>query len=78
MPGCRLVTISTALVRTALVERIEGFAQPGRMAARAYDEINDFEAQLVERGYYVVCSGISLQEEPARFQAREQTPVQQQ
>ncbi len=58
-----------------LVERIEGFAQPAEWQ-RAYDEINDFEEQLVERGYYVAkfWLHISPEEQMARFKAREETP----
>ncbi len=58
-----------------LVERIEGFATPAEWQ-RAYDEINDFEDQMVERGYYVAkfWLHISPEEQLARFQAREQTP----
>ena len=58
-----------------LVERIEGFATPAEWQ-RAYDEINDFEDQLVERGFYVAkfWLHISAEEQLARFQARENTP----
>lgn len=58
-----------------LVERIEGFATPAEWQ-RAYDEINDFEDQLVERGYFLskFWLHISPEEQLARFQARENTP----
>lgn len=58
-----------------LVERIEGFAGPAEWQ-RAYDEINDFENQLVERGYFVAkfWLHISPEEQLARFKAREDTP----
>jgi polyphosphate:AMP phosphotransferase len=58
-----------------LVERVEGFAQAAEWQ-RAYDEINDFEAQLVERGCYVAkfWLHVSPEEQLARFQAREETP----
>lgn len=61
-----------------LVERVEGFAKPAEWQ-RAYDEINDFEAQLVERGYYVAkfWLHISPEEQLARFKAREDTPYKQ-
>lgn len=61
-----------------LVERIEGFASPAEWQ-RAYDEINDFESQLVERGYFVAkfWLHISPEEQLARFQAREDTPYKQ-
>lgn len=58
-----------------LVERIEGFASAAEWQ-RAYDEINDFEDQMVERGMYVAkfWLHISPEEQLARFQARENTP----
>ena len=58
-----------------LVERIEGFATPAQWQ-RAYDEINDFEDQLVERRMYVAkfWLHISQEEQLARFKAREDTP----
>jgi polyphosphate kinase 2 (PPK2 family) len=61
-----------------LVERIEGFATAAEWQ-RAYDEINDFEEQLVERGNYVAkfWLHISPEEQLARFQAREETPEKQ-
>jgi polyphosphate kinase 2 (PPK2 family) len=61
-----------------LVERIEGFASDAEWQ-RAYDEINDFEEQLVERGSYVAkfWLHISPEEQLARFQAREETPEKQ-
>ncbi|MCU0301762.1 MAG: polyphosphate:AMP phosphotransferase [Candidatus Nanopelagicales bacterium] len=61
-----------------LVERVEGFAQPGEWQ-RAYDEINDFEEQLAERGYYVAKFWLHLspEEQLARFQARADTPYKQ-
>jgi polyphosphate kinase 2 (PPK2 family) len=57
-----------------LVERVEGFAARAEWQ-RAYDEINDFESQLVERGYYVAkfWLHISPEEQLARFNAREET-----
>lgn len=56
------------------VERIEGFAKPHEWQ-RAYDEINDFEEQLAERGMVVLkfWLHISQEEQLARFQAREVT-----
>ena len=58
-----------------LVERIEGFANEEQWM-RAYSEINDFEAQLVEFGVVLVkyWLHISQDEQLARFKAREQTP----
>lgn len=56
-----------------LVERIEGFART-REWQRAYGEINDFEAQLVERGIVLVkfWLHITAEEQLRRFQEREQ------
>ncbi|WP_116363946.1 polyphosphate:AMP phosphotransferase [Parahaliea mediterranea] len=57
-----------------LVERVEGFADREQWQ-RAYNEINQFEAQLVEHGS-VLCKfwiHISPQEQLARFRAREKT-----
>lgn len=58
-----------------LVERIEGLATPAEWQ-RAYDEINDFEQQLVESGHLVqkFWLHISPQEQLDRFEAREKTP----
>lgn len=58
-----------------LVERLEGFASLAEWQ-RAFDEINDFESQLVEHGCYVAkfWLHISPEEQLARFQARENTP----
>ena len=58
-----------------LVERVEGLASAGEWQ-RGYDEINDFEAQLVEGGCLVqkFWLHISREEQMARFEAREQTP----
>lgn len=56
------------------VERIEGFATAAEWQ-RAYDEINDFEQQLVDRGMLVLkfWMHISPEEQLARFKARELT-----
>lgn len=56
-----------------LVERIEGFART-REWQRAYAEINDFEAQLVERGIVLLkfWLHITQDEQLRRFQEREQ------
>lgn len=57
-----------------LVERVEGFAKHAEWF-RAYDEINDFEAHLADRG--VVLSKfflhISSEEQMNRFKLREET-----
>lgn len=58
-----------------LVERVEGFARPEEWE-RAYGEINDFEAQLVEHGLPVAKFWLQIDpdEQLRRFHAREQTP----
>ncbi len=58
-----------------LVERVEGFAAP-REWRRAYEEINEFEAQLVDHGVAVVklWLQISPEEQLARFEERKRTP----
>ncbi len=58
-----------------LVERVEGFAREDEWR-RAYDEINDFEQQLVEHGAVVVkfWLHISKAEQLRRFRLRERTP----
>jgi polyphosphate:AMP phosphotransferase len=58
-----------------LVERVEGLATDGEWR-RAYDEINDFEAQLVEQGSVLrkFWLEIDREEQLARFRAREKTP----
>lgn len=58
-----------------LVERIEGFASENEWM-RAYSEINDFEAQLVEYGIVLVkyWLHISKEEQLSRFKMREETP----
>ena len=77
-PAGRFVIFDRTWYGRVLVERIEGFAQPAEWQ-RAYDEINDFEAQLVERGFYVAkfWLHVSQEEQLARFEAREETPYKQ-
>ena len=57
-----------------LVERVEKFAQPSEWR-RAYDEIRQFEEQLVEHGTVVVkfWLHVSRDEQLRRFQERERT-----
>ncbi|GGC54017.1 polyphosphate:AMP phosphotransferase [Chelatococcus reniformis] len=57
-----------------LVERAEGLCSEDDWL-RAYEEINEFERQLVEDGYIVVkfWLAISPEEQLRRFQAREET-----
>ncbi|WP_028241846.1 polyphosphate:AMP phosphotransferase [Stutzerimonas azotifigens] len=59
-----------------LVERVEGFCSPAEWL-RAYDEINDFEEQLVEAGVVVVKFWLSIdkQTQLERFEAREKDPL---
>lgn len=77
-PAGKFVIFDRTWYGRVLVERIEGFAEPAEWQ-RAYDEINDFEAQLVDRGYYVAkfWLHVSPEEQLARFQAREDTPYKQ-
>jgi polyphosphate:AMP phosphotransferase len=74
-PAGRFVIYDRTWYGRVLVERIEGFATAAEWQ-RAYDEINDFEDQLVERGFHVAkfWLHISADEQLARFQARENTP----
>jgi polyphosphate:AMP phosphotransferase len=74
----RFVIFDRTWYGRVLVERIEGFATSAEWQ-RAYDEINDFEQQMVDRGYYVAkfWLHISAEEQLARFQAREQTAYKQ-
>jgi AMP-polyphosphate phosphotransferase len=61
-----------------LVERVEGYCAVADWM-RAYDEINQFEAQLVKSGI-VVCKfwlQISKAEQLRRFEARKKTPFKQ-
>jgi AMP-polyphosphate phosphotransferase len=61
-----------------LVERVEGFASEPAWR-RAYEEIRNFEEQLIERGNVVVkvWLQISADEQLARFKAREAEPWKQ-
>ena len=58
-----------------MVERVEGFAKDAEWA-RAYAEINDFEARLAESGMVVLklWINISKEEQLRRFHAREISP----
>ncbi len=58
-----------------LVERVEGLTSEAAWQ-RAYQEINDFEAQLVEYGFNVqkFWLHIDREEQLPRFKAREKTP----
>lgn len=61
-----------------LVERIEGYAKPEEWF-RSYDEINDFEEHLAERGVMLIkfFLHISSEEQLARFEQREDIPWKQ-
>ena len=58
-----------------LVERVEGFARPSTWA-RAYDEINEFERDLVDWGAVLLKFWVEIDrdEQMKRFVAREQNP----
>ncbi len=58
-----------------LVERIEGFASVDEWR-RAYEEINDFEEQLLEHGIVLLKFWLHIDQEEQlrRFKAREETP----
>ena len=61
-----------------LVERVEGFCSEAAWS-RAYNEINEFEAELADAGAIVVkfWLAISRQEQLARFKEREEVPYKQ-
>jgi polyphosphate:AMP phosphotransferase len=61
-----------------LVERVEGFARPDEWQ-RAYEEINEFEAQLTESGMIVVKFWLAItpDEQLRRFRERETTDYKQ-
>jgi AMP-polyphosphate phosphotransferase len=59
-----------------LVERVEGFADPGQWG-RAYEEIEDFERTLADEGAIIVklWMHVSPQEQLKRFEARAEDPL---
>lgn len=59
-----------------LVERVEGFASPAEWA-RAYDEINEFELEMVRWGAILLkfWVDVSPEEQLRRFEAREADPA---
>jgi polyphosphate:AMP phosphotransferase len=71
----RMVIFDRSWYGRVLVERVEDFAREDEWR-RAYDEINDFEDQLVERGCPVVKFWLHLDpdEQLRRFKERERTP----
>jgi AMP-polyphosphate phosphotransferase len=70
----RLTVFDRSWYGRVLVERVEGFCSEYDWM-RAYNEINEFEAQLVEHDLVVVkfWLAITKDEQLARFKAREQT-----
>jgi polyphosphate:AMP phosphotransferase len=75
VPRAGLVTIyDRSWYGRVLVERLEGFCTEPEWR-RAYDEINDFEAQLLEHGTIVVkfWMQVSREEQLKRFREREKT-----
>lgn len=58
-----------------LVERVEGFAKQKEWQ-RAYEEINDFEAQIIEHGSVLIKYWIHItkEEQLRRFEERKQIP----
>ncbi len=66
------------LVRRVLVERVEGFASVSEWT-RAYDEINEFEQELVRWGAILLkfWVDVSPEEQLRRFHDREQDPAKQ-
>jgi len=76
LPGAgRFLIFDRSWYGRVLVERVEGFATQEEWL-RAYDEINDFEAQVVGHGSILVKYWIHItqEEQDRRFQAREETP----
>ncbi len=73
-PAGKVVIFDRTWYGRVLVERLEGFATAAEWQ-RAFDEINDFEAQMVEQGYYIAkfWLHISPEEQLTRFKAREET-----
>ncbi len=76
LPGSGEVTIfDRSWYGRVLVERVEGFCSEDDWM-RAYSEIKDFEAQLVEHGVVVAKFWLTIDqdEQLRRFHEREQTP----
>lgn len=74
----RLAVFDRSWYGRVLVERVEGYCSEYDWT-RAYNEINEFEAQLVEHDMVVVKFWLSItkEEQLARFKAREQTAFKQ-
>jgi len=73
-PAGQMLIFDRSWYGRVLVERVEGFAREDAWQ-RAYDEINDFEAQLAEHGIVVQKFWLHIdpEEQLRRFKAREQT-----
>lgn len=71
----RLTIFDRSWYGRVLVERVEGFARD-REWRRAYEEINDFEAQLLEHGVVLVKYWVHItkEEQLRRFKQRERLP----
>lgn len=79
IPPAGMVTIyDRSWYGRVLVERLEGFAREDEWR-RAFQEICDFESQLIEHGIIVVkfWLQISKEEQLKRFREREKTPYKQ-
>jgi polyphosphate:AMP phosphotransferase len=74
-PAGDVVIFDRSWYGRVLVERVEGFAREDEWR-RAYEEINDFEANLAECGFVVekFWLHIDRDEQLRRFEAREDTP----
>jgi polyphosphate:AMP phosphotransferase len=73
-PAGQMLIFDRSWYGRVLVERVEGFS-PEAAWRRAYEEINDFEAQLYEHGMVVQKFWLHIdpEEQLRRFKAREQT-----
>jgi polyphosphate:AMP phosphotransferase len=73
-PAGQMLIFDRSWYGRVLVERVEGFT-PESTWQRAYEEINDFEAQLTEHGMVVQKFWLHIDpdEQLRRFKAREQT-----
>ncbi|OGT88183.1 MAG: polyphosphate:AMP phosphotransferase [Gammaproteobacteria bacterium RIFOXYA12_FULL_61_12] len=76
-PG-RITIYDRSWYGRVLVERVEGFAEEPQWR-RAYNEINEFEDQLIENGILVLKFWIHIdkEEQLRRFQEREEVPYKQ-
>ena len=70
-----MASLRSAGVGRVLVERVEAFCRRDEWQ-RAFDEINDFEAQLTDHGAVVrkFWLHISPEEQLKRFEDRAETP----